>query len=113
MSDPARLVTITAIARMVGRQKRTMARTLIAMRSHDAEIGADTEWMTRFGNRWMINLSRLKAAHPALFEADYVERDEITELQERLLRLEGQQSETRIRVGVHGAKLRELSKAGT
>jgi hypothetical protein len=113
VSAPARLLTIAAVAKMAGRQKRTMARNLLAMHAHDRETDGDSSWLVRLGNRWMVNMSRLQAAHPALFEAKYVTRDDHDDIVERLAKVESKHSEMRLKVNGALAKVRTLAgKAG-
>jgi hypothetical protein len=112
--NEAGIRTFAQVAVLAGRQKRTMARTLIAMHIRDKETGAPTDWLERFGHKWMVNLARFERAHPSLFSAKYVSRDEFDEMSKRLDEVEAKQSETRMRVNAVASRVRELAgKVGT
>jgi hypothetical protein len=59
-------------------------------------------------NYYLINLLKLRAAHPSLFSAHYVSKEEAKDHGERIARLEEELIALRKRVNGHGSKLREL-----
>jgi len=69
----ARTVTIAALARQLGMPRRKLWRRLTAMHRADVSAGVPSDWLFRpraaMGAAWAVNLSRLRAAHPELFEA--------------------------------------------
>lgn len=66
-----RPVTIPALARKNGVPRRTLFRRLLMMHLGDRARGPEhTLWLFRHGSGpWSVNLSRLYAEHPEMFDA--------------------------------------------
>jgi hypothetical protein len=78
------LRTVGEIARMMGRPYRSTLRLLVSMAKRDVDDGMPPErvWLVDPGRGKvkLVNLQRLHAAHPALFERRYVSREEYDDL---------------------------------
>ena len=103
----AELVTMHEAASQAGKPYRTFFRVLTSLhRSHGGE------WLLRLGRRkYLVNLSGLRAAHPALFEARFVSREEMDAMGERLGYLEHREHEQNRKINAQGARLRALEGA--
>ena len=100
----AQLVSVAEVARIADRPKRTMARHLARLWERDEERGgADWRYRMAEDGKILINLERLRARHPALFERRYVARGEFESL---IKRVEG------VELSQHRARneVRELRK---
>lgn len=90
---PIRLHTVSEIARMVGRPRRTVLYQLTRLIARAETEGRAIDWAIRFSSpceraMWLFNLSALRRAHPALFERRYVTRPEFEVLEDRVAHIE-------------------------
>jgi hypothetical protein len=79
-------VTIPSLARKLGQDRKTMFRRLKMLHAGDRRRGeSHTQWLYRHSatGAWSVNLSRLYAEHPEMFEAPTPE-----ELEARLAAVE-------------------------
>lgn len=100
--------TIPQLARALPRPvpRRTMFRRLLALHGADrARAGAEwVPWLFRYeGGPWRVNVSRLRRAHPELFDVATNE-----ELDRRLARAEVQIERVDTKVGVLLGRVRRL-----
>lgn len=105
--QPAQLVSVPQYAQMRRVAYRTLHRDLLALWTRDvAEGGGD--WLVRLGRRrklW-VNLSRLEAAHPVLFQSRTAAKDDLDAAIGRIERLERNERDLKQRVNAMGARLR-------
>jgi hypothetical protein len=104
---PAARVSIAQLAKMKGVSRRTLHRTLMALWAKDGADGRG-DWLYRIGWKWWVNLSRLKAAHPALFEQRYVDRMEFDGLLAKMANFEAKSRLLNQRINAVAANVREL-----
>lgn len=107
---PERLVSLPAYARLRGVPYQTMHRTLMALARADVAEHGRCDWLHDCGRgrkKW-INLSRLARAHPVLFHARFVSRDEFEGVVERVAELEVGQADLRKRTQVIAASVRDV-----
>jgi hypothetical protein len=102
---------ISTIAKMIGRPYRQTYRLLTRLAARDAAEdprGLRT-WLIDSGRtrKKLINLQRLRAAHPAIFERRYVSREEHDDLQAGLVEVRAGLHELRQRVNGLGARMRK------
>lgn len=99
----AKLHTIRQLAEMAGVPKRTMFWRI--ERLHRKHGG---DWLVRDGQKVLINLARLKRAHPGLFAVQIATTDDIEALEERLVHQEELCADLRTRQNALAATVREL-----
>jgi len=107
---PERLVSLPAYARMRGVAYTTMHRTLMALARADVAEHGRCDWLhdSGHGRKKWINLSRLKRAHPVLFHARFVAREEFEGVVERVSELEAGQTDLRKRTQAIAASVRDV-----
>lgn len=90
MGDVEVLASIPQLARLAGRSRSSMFRLLLRLHAQDVEQHGQCDWLirTKAGAKLRVNVSRLEKAHPALFRTRYVSREEIEDLEDRVLTLE-------------------------
>ncbi len=104
---------ISTIAKMIGRPYRQTYRLLTRLAARDAiddPRGLRT-WLIDSGRtrKKLINLQRLRASHPAIFERRYVSREEHDDMQAAVVEVRAGLHELRQKVNGLGARLREVS----
>lgn len=105
-----RLVGLRELAAMRGVTRSTLFRSLRALAASDVREHGQCDWLVRFGTQrklW-VNLSRLKNAHPGLFAATYVTREDFEGLTERVDELEEGQREQRKKTNALAGAVREM-----
>lgn len=113
------IITIAEFARRIGRPYRTTFDILDRLCENDLKLDGKCTWIENIGRktrpRWVVNLHLLRRAHPALFEAKYVDRVDFEELSEelrtRVARLENEKRELRKLFSAVGARLRQMENA--
>ena len=90
-----------------------MRRRLTRLHKDDVEkeraaAGKLSGWFVTDGKRHLVNMSRLKQAHPMIFSRRFVDREEFTKMLERLDQLDQGQRSTRLRLNGFANSLREL-----
>lgn len=108
---PAGLVSFLEFARMAQEPKRKISRRLQKLHAADLEAGQPGDWLKRVGEKYLVNLSRLNAAHPALFAKRYVTREELEDVDAHLSEIDNRLTKTETRVKAHGSVLRDHAKA--
>lgn len=103
----AETMTIPALARTRGIPRRTLFRRLLRLyRADKADPTRDHTWLHRYAEgAWRVNTSRLRLAHPELFDVPPP-----GEVYEQLLAVERYGRETRRRVDALGSAFREHGK---
>jgi hypothetical protein len=107
------LVSVPHVARLAGRDRTTMLRLLGRMAEQDRATPAGCDWLLQEGPRrkMRVNLSRLEAAHPALFKRRYVSRDEYDQVLERLGDIENQLHDGNTKTNALSASIRVVKQA--
>lgn len=114
--DLTPLASIPALARLVGRSRSSMFRLLLRLHKRDLDERGGCDWLVRTAPRskLRVNVSRLEAAHPALFRTRFVTRDELSEgqqsLEDRVQEIEGGQRRLEKRVEAIAVSIQGLSK---
>lgn len=105
-----RLVSVPELARARGVPYTTLWRTLRALADADAREHGRCEWMMHLGpkKKRQVNLSRLAAAHPALFARRYVTREDLDALDGRVTELEEGHREMRRRSNALASAVRDV-----
>ena len=102
---------ISTIAKMIGRPYRQTYRLLTRLAARDAldDPRGQRAWLLDSGRtrKKLVNLQRLRAAHPAIFERRYVSREEHDDMQAAVVELRAGLHEVRQRVSGLGARLRK------
>ncbi len=104
----AKLVTIPMLAKALGIDRVWMWTSLKRLAARDEQETGSCDWLLRYhstGKIW-INTSRLRVAHPAIFEARATTRDDLEGLAERVRILEDEQKRLKQRQNAVGASMR-------
>lgn len=103
---------ISTIAKMIGRPYRQTYRLLTRLAARDAvdDPKGRRAWFIDSGRKRMklVNLQRLRAVHPAIFERRYVSREEHDDMQASLVAMRTELHELRQKLNAIGAKVRTL-----
>ena len=104
---------ISTIAKMIGHPYRQTYRLLMRLAAIDAvdDRRGERAWLVDYGpnRKKLINLQRLRAVHPAIFERRYVSREEQEDMQAAAVEVRTGLHELRQKVSGLGARLREVS----
>lgn len=109
---PARLASIPALAEAAGVHRVTMFRRLLRLHAEDRRAGRGG-WLVALGPRrkLLVCLSLLRREHPALFEHEYIGRDQHEDLVIRVAALESAQVHEKKRLNALAAGLRSARSA--
>ncbi len=104
---------ISSIAKMIGRPYRQTYRLLSRLAARDAveDPSGKRAWFIDTGRKKMklVNLQRLRAVHPAIFERRYVSREEHDDMQAAVVAMRTELHELRQKVNALGAKVRRAT----
>ena len=103
-------VSIPDLARRVGCSRSNMFRRILRLAQSDMDDTGECTWLIRPKAlaKMRVNESRLLAAHPALFSAKYVSKDELDEMLELLGNLRSDVDENTDRLRRLAATVRDL-----
>ena len=111
LATAADLVSIPELARRKGVPYSTLWRDLVTLHRADERQGLGGWLFDRGrGRKKLVNLSRLRAAHPALFCARHVSREEHDELVLRVERCEQSSRDQKQRINAVAASVRDLRR---